>query len=275
MGIQWPLVIFSLLCGTGGCLLGATGLAEFVGVGAKMRVKSIIAGFVLVVLGGCFVLLHLAQPSNVMGAFSHIGSLSPISVEMLAVGLNAIVAIVYFFVARGDNPNAGALKGVGVCAIIVGLIIAFVTGNGYVMESQPAWNNIGLPLGYLGSALAAGFGAYACLLAIDKAEQADLAKFSTWVLAAGIVALVLMLSFALMNGMQVNPVAYWLGAIVVGGAGTIAGGVWMRSSGANGAYVAVACGVIGALCFRIVMWLSYTGYLDLFTEAAGRAVLGV
>lgn len=274
MEIQWPLVVFSLLCGSGGCMLAATGVAEFLGIGAKLRVKSIIAAFVLVVLGGCFVLLHLAQPSNVMGAFSHIGSLSPISVEMLAVGVNAIVAIVYFFMARGENPNDAALKAVGAVAVIAGLLIAFVTGNGYVMESQPAWNNIGLPLGYLGSALAAGFGLYGCLLVASKVDAAEVTTFSTYVIGAGIVALVLMLVYALMNGMTVNPVAYWLGAIIVGGAGVAAAGFVARKS-ASSLYLAAACGVVGALCFRVTMWLACTGYLDLFSDAAVRGVLGL
>ena len=272
MSIQWPLVIFSLLCGTAGMMMAAMGVAEILGIGSKVRVKGIVSAFVILVVGGFCVLLHLAQPGNVMGAFTHITSMSPISVEMLAVGVNAIVAIVFFFLARGENPNAGALKVVGVIAIITGIMIAILTGNGYVMESQPAWNNIGLPLGYLGTAAAAGFGLYGAILAIGG-EEGDLKNYALATIVMGALAIVLPLIYAAMNGFTVNIPLFVIGVLIVGGIGTIAGGYLAMKGNKNGFYIAAVCGLIGGLCFRIVMWLACTGYLSLFSEAAIRAVL--
>ncbi len=58
--------------------------------------------------------------------------------------------------------------------------MAFVVGNGYVMESQPNWNNIALPLAYLGSGLACGATLFAALAGKDEKAQAALRNL-VWV----------------------------------------------------------------------------------------------
>ena len=149
MAIQWPLVIFSLLAGAGGALLAFVGLSEVLGLAKKARVPAAVGALVLLVVGGCASVAHLAQPANIMAAAANVFSFSGISVELIMLGVNAIVAVAYVLTARGESANA--TKIVGIVGIVTGVAMTFVVGNGYVMEAQPNWNTPALPFAYLGS----------------------------------------------------------------------------------------------------------------------------
>ena len=92
MAIQWPLVIFSLLAGAGGALLAFVGLSGVLGLAKKARVPAAVGALVLLVVGGCASVAHLAQPANIMAAAANVFSFSGISVELIMLGVNAIVA---------------------------------------------------------------------------------------------------------------------------------------------------------------------------------------
>ena len=66
MAIQWPLLIFSLLAGCGGVTLASAGVAELLGVAKKTRFIAVVVALVLLIVGGCASVLHLAQPANIM-----------------------------------------------------------------------------------------------------------------------------------------------------------------------------------------------------------------
>lgn len=74
--IQWPLVLFSLLAGAGGCALAFAGASEFVGGTKRARFAVGVVSLVLVVVGGLFSVLHLASPQHVMAAVRHVFSFS-------------------------------------------------------------------------------------------------------------------------------------------------------------------------------------------------------
>ncbi len=109
MEIQWPLVIFGLLAGCGGATIAFIGISEILGVGKKARIPAAIAAIILLIVGGCASVLHLGQPANIMAAAANVFSFSGISVEMIALGLNVIVAVVYLLLARSGNEAAAKM----------------------------------------------------------------------------------------------------------------------------------------------------------------------
>lgn len=271
MAIQWSLVIFSLLAGCGGILMAFVGLGEFLGIGQKVRARALIIALVLLIVGGCASVLHLGQPANIMAAAAHIGSFSGISVELICLGFDVIVAIIYLLV---KNAGEGALKVLGVLAIIGGVLIAFVTGNGYVMESQPHWNTITLPLAYLGTALAMGGALYLALLTSDEANEDAIAKIKPIVIACAAIALVTVLIYGFAGGLTSDVVAFWVCAVIIGGVGALLCVYFLPKSKAL-AYASLACAVVGGLGIRCAMWIAGSGFLEFFQDASVRAVLGL
>ena len=127
MSIQWPLVIFSLLAGTGAGTMVFVGLSELLNKGASARFNAALVAFILLILGGIASVLHLGQPANVMSAITNLGSFSGISIELILLGLSALVALIYAILAKREGSD-GARKAFGVIALILGLVFAFALG---------------------------------------------------------------------------------------------------------------------------------------------------
>ena len=153
--IQWPLVLFSLLAGAGGCAFAFAGASEFVGGTKRARFAVGVVSLVLVVVGGLFSVLHLASPQHVMAAVRHVFSFSGVSVELMVLGLVVVVGVAYLVLSKRSGVD-GARKGFAVAGIVLGLLLAFVTGHGYVISAKAAWFTEILPIAYLGTSLAAG-----------------------------------------------------------------------------------------------------------------------
>ena len=272
MAIQWPLVIFSLLAGAGGALLAFVGLSEVLGLAKKARVPAAVGALVLLVVGGCASVAHLAQPANIMAAAANVFSFSGISVELIMLGVNAIVAVAYVLTARGESANA--TKIVGIVGIVTGVAMTFVVGNGYVMEAQPNWNTPTLPFAYLGSGLATGGALFATLMAALKTDEADFRGIMPWVLGATVVQLVAFLAYGFAIGFAADVLLYWGGAVIVGSVGAIACAAFIAKASTM-AYATLVCAVVGGICLRALMWLVGTGFLDAFGTAAVRGVWGV
>lgn len=272
MAIQWPLVIFSLFAGCGGVTLAFAGLSEVLGIGKKARIPSVICSLVLLIVGGCASVLHLGQPANIMAAAANIFSFSGISVELIMLGVNVIVSIVYLVLARGEN--ATAIKTTGIVGIVTGLMMAFVVGNGYVMMAQPLWNTPMLPMGYLGSGLAMGGTLFMSFMVATKADGADLKRIFPFVLAAVIVQAVLFLAYGVVAGFVVDALLFWGGMIVVGSVVALVCVAFIQRKPCL-VYGAFVCTLIGGICFRAFMWVVGTGYLNLFADAAAHQILGL
>ena len=93
MDIQWPLVLFSLIAGTGGSLFAFVALSELVGGKGKTRFAATVTALVLIVVGGCLSMLHLASPQNAFAALTNIFSFSGISIELMLLGLLLVCGI--------------------------------------------------------------------------------------------------------------------------------------------------------------------------------------
>ncbi len=273
MAIQWPLVIFGLLAGCGGALFAFIGISELLGIARKTRFSAAIVSLILLVVGGCASVAHLGQPGNIMAAAANLFSFSGISVELIMLGINVILVIVYMIVVKRENGQSAA-KIIGIIGIITGIILTFVVGNGYVIEAQRYWNTFTLPLGYLGSGLAMGGTLFLSLAILRKEETEEIQNLGRFVLVALILQAVFFIAYGIAIGFIGNAILYWGGIIVVGAIIPLIC-VYLARKNMFLIYIAFGCTIIGGLCFRILMWMLGTGFLDFFSIAAMRGVLGI
>ena len=106
MDIQWPLVLFSLVAGTGGSLFAFVGLSELLGGSDKTRDAGAACSAVLLALGGCLSVLHLAAPLHAISAVTNLLSFSGISIELMLLGANFAIMVAYLLVRRRSKATA-------------------------------------------------------------------------------------------------------------------------------------------------------------------------
>lgn len=276
MSIQWSLVLFSLLAGAGGTLFTMIAVTELRGIAKNARFLAAIVSVVMILAGGICAVTHLAQPTNIMAAAANIFSFSGISIELMLVGITLIVLVVYLVVCK--RAGEGACKVVAVIGGICGIALGFATGNGYVFGAQPNWNTVILPIAYLASDLALSAVLMLLLMQVKKDEGDQTSANKTMALVAVVLAVVQIVAFfayAAVTGFALDALWFWLGAVVIGGIGTLAFAtlVWRGSSNAGFPAIAVACAAIGGIAFRCAMWLVGSGILHLFDSAVSFAVL--
>lgn len=274
MEIQWPLVFFSLLAGCGGCLAAFVGISEFLGKAEKIRKNGMIVALVLVVVGGCASLLHLAQPGNIMAAATNIFSLSGISVELIALGATAILIAVYLIAITREKSSITS-KIIGALVVVFGILLGFATGNGYVIAGQPNWNTILLPLAYLSSDLVLASFVFIALMSALGDEDALDKRFPLAALVLVGVQLIVFIAYGAFLSFEADTVAFWLCAIIVGSIATaiLCFLLWRKQPTPAIIPVGLCCSVVGALGIRAAMWLVGTGYLNLFGLSASGAIL--
>lgn len=283
LDIQWPLVIFSLLAGSGGALCAMAAVSELTGRAQKARFAAACCALALIVVGGLASMAHLASPQNAMAAAANLGSLSGISVELIMLGVTFVVAAAYAVCVK-RAASAGACKALGVVAGICGLVLAFVCGHGYVIEARALWNTNLLPLAYLGSALPVGaFGYLLCGLAA-KVDADELLGLHGVVAGAGALSIAAIIAYVAFAGIDVAgraPVALYGGIAVCGVIGVaVCCALLLRSADAvRGKLLAIAtCGcvaaVIGAVSVRVVMWVASDAFANLFGLAANVMFAG-
>lgn len=282
MNIQWPLVLFSLIAGTGGSLFAFVGLSEFCGGTRKTRETATIVGIVLVVVGGCLSMLHLANPLHVMSAVTNLLSFSGISIELILLGICFVLMAAYLIVSK-RAPKPVALKALGALGIVFGLLLGFFCGHGYVIEAQPTWNTNALPCAYLGSCLASGAFVWA-LVARRCGSAGELSGHEgAAVLAAAVLCALGLLSYAIFLGADAgsaHQIVYWGGIVALGIVGSLAcsllGFKANRTAFPLGWSVAgLACSFLGGLSLRCAMWLCATGYIDLFAHTVPSVILNL
>ena len=272
MEIQWSLLLFSALAGAGGSLLAFTGIAELMGKAPKAKKQMLAIVLVLVIAGGLFSVLHLEQKANIMAAGANVFSFSAISMELIFVGLVAVMAIIYL-VCAAREVSGGAVKAVAVISIVVGLLLGYVTGSGYQMGAMPFWNTPLLPLAYLGTDLALGAALYGLIAAAAKDDQGNLP--AVFALVGAACSLVLCLAYGAGAGFAIDPALYWAGVIVLGGlANCVAAALALKKPANAGLFAAaLVFAAIASVCLRAYMWVLGTGTLDLFGAAAQHLVL--
>ncbi|MEC4273722.1 DmsC/YnfH family molybdoenzyme membrane anchor subunit [Adlercreutzia sp. R25] len=266
MEIQWSLVLFTALSGAGAWLVACAGLDAFKGLAKKTVVPAVIVGIVLIVVGGIASATHLSHVDRIMAVLAH--PAPGIFLEALLLGIDVVVAAV-FLVLYKRNASEGVLKGLGIAAVAMAAIFSYACGSSYMMSSQLAWNTIALPLGYLGTALAAGTALWYLLCAVLKEEAAALSFAATETLVGAAVALVTSLAYGLMAGIVGgdSAILFWVGVVICGGVVPLACGVvgMKKTDGALSlAIVAVVGAFIGSVAYRVLMWTASIALMSLF-----------
>lgn len=268
MEIQWSLVLFTAIAGAGAWLFAFMGINEFTNKAKNskgLQIGCVIAA-VLLAVGGIASVTHLTHVDHVLWVLQH--PAPGIFVEALLIGIDAILAIIYFVMLR-RNAAPAARKVIAVLAIIMGPVFTYSCGSSYMMGSQLSWNTITLPLGYLGTAIPAGAAIWMLMNFFFKEDDAAL-KLTGWeLLAAGIVSLVLGGAYGLASGAATNDQAalFWGGVIVAGSivtaaCGALAGAKPKQAFAAG--IVALICGFVGSVAFRVLMWTASSALMTLF-----------
>lgn len=282
MEIQWPLVLFSLLAGTGGSLFAFVGLSEFLGGSSKVRDAGSIVAIALIVLGGCFSVLHLASPLHAISAVTNLLSFSGISIELMLLGANFVVMLAYILVRKRSNETT-PVKVLAVLGIAFGLMLGFFCGHGYVIDAQPTWNSETLPLAYLGTSLACGAFLYGTIVALKGDEKEFGGKLGVFTLGAAIVGAIGLVAYVAFLGIDAassQALVLWGGVVVLGivatlvisGLGAFGGGKMPAIAvGVSG----LACAFVGGLAVRSLMWLCATGYIDLFSHTVPSVMMNI
>lgn len=260
MTIQWSLVIFTSLVGTACWLFAPMGLSLAKGdaVSRKAKTGVSVTALVLLVVGAIASITHLSHPERVMAALGH--PTMGIFAEALLVGVTAILLIVFLLMVR-RNAGEGAIKGMGVVTAVVAVVFSFLLGYSYVMGARDAWNTVLLPLGYLGTAAAAGTGLY--LMLVAKEGQGTVRFAAAMLVAGGACAAVtaLLYGFASGTAMGGQALLFWVAVVICGGIAPIACGVLARRTGQAAAYglAGLVLGLVGCVGFRCLMWLAGSG----------------
>lgn len=258
MSIQWPLAIFTLLAGTGAGTMVFAGLGEILNIGAKTRRLAGWISVILIVVGGIASVFHLGNPANFMSAVVNLGSFSGISVELIMLAIATVVMVIYALVAKEEGSGAG--KAMGVIALVVGLIFAFVLGSSYQLGARPAWDNVFLTISYFGSGLSMGGFVYLTLLAIKKEDAADIKKNALFVLIVAAIGILAFLVYGVMVGeaaMVENGALFWVGVVVIGGIAPLVAGfaVWRDGKKNSFIYAGLVGAVVGGIALRALMWV--------------------
>jgi len=272
MGIEWPLALFTIIAGAGAGLLAFAGVGEFFAAGKKARFFSIIIALILLVVGGCISLLHLGNPSNFMAAATNLFSFSPISLELIFLGLGVIVAIIYLVVV---NREGSASKALGVCGIVVGVLFCYFSGHGYeVIAVRPAWATATLTLSYCLSALALGGFLFLGLQMVLKDEAASTKKVALIVLIVAALLTILYIAYGASAPLGDNAMIFWVCAVIIGGAiAAVCGVVAYLKNNMPMAWLGFITVIVGAVALRAVMWLAgatqIPGFFDLAAHSRG------
>ncbi|MCR5583781.1 MAG: dimethyl sulfoxide reductase anchor subunit [Eggerthellaceae bacterium] len=266
MEIQWSLVLFTAIAGTGSWLLGCACIDEFKGMAKKTTSLAAVIAIVLLIAGGIVSATHLSHVDRMFGVLAH--PAPGIFLEALLLGIDALIGLILVLLWKRD-ASAGARKAFAALGVIMAPVFSFSCGFSYMMSSQLAWNNIGLPLGYLGTAAAAGCALWALLCAY-RGEAEEALVFAGWeTVLGGALAVVFALVFGMVSGVSAGAQAplFWGAVVLVGGVAPLACGVAITRKPASAlafAGLALACGCVGAIAFRCLMWLGSDALMALF-----------
>lgn len=267
MAIQWSLVIFTALTGAAGWLLACIAFNELRGNSRKSHFLAALVAIVVLAAGGLASVTHLSHPENIMGALGH--PTSGIFVEICLVAATGVFSLAYLILKKRDGA-AGALKSMAALAAVFGVLLSFMAGESYVMASQPAWNTLLMPLGYCLTAMPLGVGIY-LLVCVNTKEE--ISAEPTLLVAAGVLAAAGALLFAVASGRLADVAALMVGgAAVIGGAVPAVCGAMARTKREQLlllAAVAVACALVGAVCYRCGMWAIGSGVNNFFLMSIG------
>lgn len=178
MMAELPLALFTTLAPIGAGAFIALAVAFFTTKFSDEQLKKIdrmtTIPVVVLVAGFICAFFHLASPMHAFGVFSGLGA-SPLSNELLAGVVFAVLAIVYWIVALAGKLGEGARKGFSAVVAVMAVVFACFTGAAYMMETIVSWNTPMVPVAVLGFSLLGGVSLGVLVLALSGALE-DAAK---------------------------------------------------------------------------------------------------
>lgn len=222
MMAELPLALFTTLAPIGAGAFIALAVAFFTTKFSDEQLKKIdrmtTIPVVVLVVGFICAFFHLASPMHAFGVFAGVGS-SPLSNELLAGVVFAVLAIVYWIVALAGKLGEGARKGFAAVVAVMAIVFACFTGAAYMMETIASWNTPMVPVAVLGFSLLGGVSLGVLVLALSGAlEDAAKGGFKMAALAVLIVGLVLGVAGLMVQVMSVSG----MGNALVDGADLVA-----------------------------------------------------
>ncbi len=222
MMAELPLALFTTLAPIGAGAFIALAVAFFTTKFSDEQLKKIdrmtTIPVVVLVVGFICAFFHLASPMHAFGVFAGLGA-SPLSNELLAGVLFAVLAIVYWIVALAGKLGEGARKGFAAVVAVMAIVFACFTGAAYMMETIASWNTPMVPVAVLGFSLLGGVSLGVLVLALSGAlEDAAKGGFKMAALAVLVIGLVLGVVGLLVQVMSVSG----MGNALVDGADLVA-----------------------------------------------------
>ena len=279
--IQWPLVLFSMLAGCGGCCFAFAGVAGALGESTTVTLWATGVSLVLVVVGAVCSMMHLATPRHAFAAVTHLLSFSGISVELIMLGVVSALMAAYGAACLWFDNELVRLV-LGMAGALAGVVLAFVTGHGYLISSKPTWNTKKLPLAYTGTALVAGAFLYAVVSVATGGVWAMELPVKLLLAVCAVFSAVTVAAYLGHLGMQTakkNPTLFWVGIVVCGLVVPLACAAILLAPLPSMAFVAVAAvgfvaAMAGGLSLRMLMWIVGAGFLFFFEDAqANRSAI--
>ena len=279
--IQWPLVLFSMLAGCGGCCFAFAGVAGALGESTTVTLWATGISLVLVVVGAVCSMMHLATPRHAFAAVTHLLSFSGISVELIMLGVVSALMVAYGAACLWFDNELVRLV-LGMAGALAGVVLAFVTGHGYLISSKPTWNTKKLPLAYTGTARVAGGFLYAVVSVATGGVWAMELPVKLLLAVCAVFSAVTVAAYLGHLGMQTakkNPTLFWVGIVVCGLVVPLACAAILLAPLPSMAFVAVAAvgfvaAMAGGLSLRMLMWIVGAGFLFFFEDAqANRSAI--
>lgn len=266
MMAELPLTLFTTLAPIGAGAFIALAVAFFTTKFSDEQLKKIdrmtTIPVVVLVAGFICAFFHLASPMHAFGVFAGLGA-SPLSNELLAGVVFAVLTIVYWIVALAGKLGEGARKGFAAVVAVMAIVFACFTGAAYMMETIVSWNTPMVPVAVLGFSLMGGVCLGVLVLALSGAlEDAAKGGFKMAALAVLVVGLVLGVAGLLVQVMSVSG----MGNALVDGADLVA-------AASAPMWIGVVCMVVAAAA--VFMSLRSSKSTALAAAAPVLAIVGV
>ena len=222
MMAELPLALFTTLAPIGAGAFIALAVAFFTTKFTDEQLKKIdrmtTIPVIVLIVGFICAFFHLASPMHAFGVFAGLGA-SPLSNELLAGVVFAVLAIVYWIVALAGKLGEGARKGFSAVVAVMAIVFACFTGAAYMMETIASWNTPMVPVAVLGFSLLGGVSLGVLVLALSGAlEDAAKGGFKMAALVVLVIGLVLGVAGLLVQVMSVSG----MGNALVDGADLVA-----------------------------------------------------
>ena len=222
MMAEMPLALFTTLAPIGAGAFIALAVAFFTTKFTDEQLKKIdrmtTIPVIVLIVGFICAFFHLASPMHAFGVFAGLGA-SPLSNELLAGVVFAVLVIVYWIVALAGKLGEGARKGFSAVVAVMAVVFACFTGAAYMMETIASWNTPMVPVAVLGFSLLGGVSLGVLVLALSGAlEDAAKGGFKMAALVVLVIGLVLGVAGLLVQVMSVSG----MGNALVDGADLVA-----------------------------------------------------